>query len=936
MGSVLAGLTKFVGTITSGSKIISFFGKTLRGLTSILGGLAKGVLALGAVLVGSFVSGMASAASAVTGAIASHLSFMTSLSGMLEMAEEARAYWSNMADSMAFYSSSTGSTTKAMSMLTTATSKSLVGIESLKSGFISMVDAGADNDKFIEDMLPTLGDFEAKTGIAATNFASMSTKFQQMFGEKKGITKDIKDLQKALIGTGLKGAQLESTMQGLTEAAEKLGFATQGSTMDIKGLANSYGKTTAVFKAFGVSAQTTTSFLNGLVDPENVEKNMLLMNKMGISYQEYNEMLNSGKGQDKFFDKVLNNVGKVAQEANMIQDASTRFKYLKDTLGLPPEIANKLMKVTPSRMQSELRRIKKEMDEAEKKDKWRKDLKAREEKYEESMRFLKMQMVAPLISIVNKNRGTIMKFMRALSPVISWITQKISDFIKPLSGYISDFADKIDAVVKGKGDVWGTVRKGFSGFFDMIGDTLSKIWNDPDIQKFFGSLADTLMGGIVKALGALWDSAMDKFGEYVKELGWALLKGLGAALLATLVVAFSPVLAPIAGLATGIGLLIGGLTTWLSFSKDDAANKQKAHDITKNKEIGDLTSVNAKGEKVKFKDNASWVQNQNAKMEAGGLDRGFGMDVGKQMSDIASAVKSGNKENLTQNIAELREALLEEGNDADKVDKYLESLVNDIYVDAGKKAEDANKDMTKGITEGLKQTSDKLEGVKELANEKLSDAEVSAAVQKLMADPGFMSAISSSLLTNKDKKIGELEKSVQDLTEREKGLREEFEKLKTESVPGILKQWESFLFGEQEDSVVNILMDIRDQGMDEVKARKNNSRVTSMSNARNSDIAVLNQNMASSSITGYQSQITKAASDSKIKSLPVKQTMYLKAIADSTYDAAKILNYIGKNLMFSEKGLITTTATGTQTGKIYGMDGKAAETGKIVSGFDVI
>ena len=199
-----------------------------------------------------------------------------------------------------------------------------------------------------------------------------------------------------------------------------------------------------------------------------------------------------------------------------------------------------------------------------------------------------------------------------------------------------------------------------------------------------------------------------------------------------------------------------------------------------------------------------------------------------------------------------------------------------------------------------------------------------------------MSAISSSLLTNKDKKIGELEKSVQDLTEREKGLREEFEKLKTESVPGILKQWESFLFGEQEDSVVNILMDIRDQGMDEVKARKNNSRVTSMSNARNSDIAVLNQNMASSSITGYQSQITKAASDSKIKSLPVKQTMYLKAIADSTYDAAKILNYIGKNLMFSEKGLITTTATGTQTGKIYGMDGKAAETGKIVSGFDVI
>lgn len=935
MGSVLAGLTKFVGTITSGSKIISFFGKTLRGLTSVLGGLAKGVLALGAVLVGSFVSGMASAASAVTGAIASHLSFMTSLSGMLEMAEEARAYWSNMADSMAFYSSSTGSTTKAMSMLTTATSKSLVGIESLKSGFISMVDAGADNDKFIEDMLPTLGDFEAKTGIAATNFASMSTKFQQMFGEKKGITKDIKDLQKALIGTGLKGAQLESTMQGLTEAAEKLGFATQGSTMDIKGLANSYGKTTAVFKAFGVSAQTTTSFLNGLVDPENVEKNMLLMNKMGISYQEYNEMLNSGKGQDKFFDKVLNNVGKVAQEANMIQDASTRFKYLKDTLGLPPEIANKLMKVTPSRMQSELRRIKKEMDEAEKKDKWRKDLKAREEKYEESMRFLKMQMVAPLISIVNKNRGTIMKFMRALSPVISWITQKISDFIKPLSGYISDFADKIDAVVKGKGDVWGTVRKGFSGFFDMIGDTLSKIWNDPDIQKFFGSLADTLMGGIIKGLSALWDAAMDKFGEYIKELGWSILKGLGVAL----GVLMLPITGPVAAIIGTLAAIAGAFTVWKSFDKDEANAKQTAKDMIGKKELNSDVEL-----KKKLGDNDEFNKLEET-LKKGITDKGLVGNGGlggtnTQINDILQDLKAGDADSVQKNIAELKQELLKaNGPGKEKqIDEYLKSVVDMAYEnnDSAKKTAEVVQGTTEGVAKEIEKNKAALEQTKALANEKLSDAEVAAAVQKLMGDPGFMSAISSSLLTNKDKKIGELEKSVQDLTEREKGLREEFEKLKTESVPGILKQWENFLFGEQEDSVVNILMDIRDQGMDEVKARKNNSRVTSMSNARNSDIAVLNQNMASSSITGYQSQITKAASDSKIKSLPVKQTMYLKAIADSTYDAAKILNYIGKNLMFSEKGLITTTVSGPQTGKIYGMDGKAAETGKIVSGFDVI
>ena len=254
-----------------------------------------------------------------------------------------------------------------MGLLLDATGKSKAGLQTLKGAFEGLVNAGVDTDDAIKDMLPTLGDFEVKTGVAASQFALLTGKFQQMFNEKKGITNDIKKLQEAMIGTGLKGSQLEQTMQGLTEVSEKLAFATNGDTLQIKKLGVEYSKTVATFKAFGVSAQTTTTFLNGMLDPENVEKNMLLMNKLGISYGDFNDMLNSGKGQEKFFDKILNNIGDVAKEASGIQDASTRYKYLKDTLNLPPEIANKLMKVAPHRMQSELRRIKKEMEEAEKK-----------------------------------------------------------------------------------------------------------------------------------------------------------------------------------------------------------------------------------------------------------------------------------------------------------------------------------------------------------------------------------------------------------------------------------------------------------------------------------------------------------------------------------------------------------------------------------------
>ena len=51
------------------------------------------------------------------------------------------------------------------------------------------------------------------------------------------------------------------------------------------------------------------------------------------------------------------------------------------------------------------------------------------------------------------------------------------------------------------------------------------------------------------------------------------------------------------------------------------------------------------------------------------------------------------------------------------------------------------------------------------------------------------------------------------------------------------------------------------------------------------------------------SAATKAAISTGVKSLQVKQILFLKSIADATYDSAVILRYIGKNLTFTPAGL---------------------------------
>jgi len=935
MNALVNTLVKFINMSAKGKESASGFSQAIAGVVRTVRDLTAGLAGLISMALGPLASGLMDVVGFFGQTMKNAIGFDLSIQGLLEQAEEARKFFSELADELNFYSSATGSTTNATNILMESTGKSLATHQALKQTFSSMVDAGADADDFIKDMLPTLGEFELKTGVAGTQFGLLSTKFQQMLSEKKGIGKDIKKLQKALIGTGLKGAQLETTMQGLTEAAEKLAFATRGATLDIKQLSDNYGATVATFKAFGVSAQTTTNFINGLMDPENMEKNMLLMNKMGVSYEQFNEMLNSGKGQDKFFDKILNNVGKVGREASLIQDASTRYKYLKDTLGLPPEIANKLMKVAPNKMQAELRKVKREMEEAEKKDKWRKQLKAKEEKYEEEMRFIRMQMVQPLVDLIQGNRQTMIDFMRAMKPVIQGLASMLKTFMIPIDTWFNNFSVDLGKLTssfknlsqEGKTEkITQLIQKHVPAFFEAVSEAFSKLWYSEEMQQIILPLGS--------AIGKMFKAAI----KYAKAV------------------------------------ILGDSITFQDAinqveEDDKKSNKEKwAGDgpgVDKSKVDADMKKFNDQLDDIKQKSNEAGLATKQQKDEMNKNEKEIesqNKEIEKQMESYRKARSEGNDkdaikikkqlevetEKYTQMLTEQRKLIgkantsnFDENNpvfikETERMRKSMNDYV-DERTEMGRASGGNKSSITKAPDPGSPM-SQKTQDSAALIIDNLDPGKVNEIAAKIMSNPDLKKYIGGIIIQNAAVKIDGLKEVLSVEKEKSDSLIKQIKELKIEmknfennTTVGILKKWEDKFFGKSGETMFNFLFNVNKNLFE---ANKNQKRIIEA----NKNISTDNKGFQSisgtgSSATGRNSNLVNKAAGTSVKSIQVKQTLFLKSIADSTYDTAIVLRYIGKNLNFTTSGLAVKDSTGNAiTGAImYDLNGLAYKPGGVTA-----
>lgn len=947
MGAIIGTLVRFIGASAKGSRSISFFGQAIGTLVRTIRMLTGGIVGLVSTLAGVLISALGDVMDFFTQNIKKAIGFEISISGLLKQAEEARKYFSELRDELAFYSSSTGSTTNALNILTGAAANSMATLKSLQSAFSSMVDAGADSDKFIKDTLPILGEFELKTGLASNQFGLFSTKIQQALSNKKGITKDIINLQKSLIGTGLKSAQLEATLQGLGEAIEKLAFVTNGSSLNVKKLAEGYGKTVATFKAFGISAQTSTNFINNLLDPDSIEKNMLLMNKLGISYEDYNKMLNTGEGQDQFFDKILNNIGDVAQEANRIKDAGSRIKYLKDTLGLPPEIANKILKIAPQRIKAEMRRIKEEMDAAEKRDKWRKDLKAREEKYEEAMNFLRMEMVQPLVELMAQNRETTRKLGKAIKPIIQGLAGILADFMEPISkwfgGFIKDLNDftnnygKMDDLQKSK-RLSEIMNNGFSGFFKAFKQSIENTLNNSTVQNVIIPLSKSI--GEIIHTGIIYLYTVLAEEEENPDFTWE-----DAEILAKKRRAFNKAIKD-----GGMGFFKRGNVTIDKYGNiiesgiNNFFSKGYSKKLRKAGILGQSNIYSISEEYVKIQTD-KFTDIINSEMDLGAEIDNYN-ETYKKLSEAAQKADTESVIRLSKTFNRSANALMERAKILSEKEGVAEKGL-DLYNDLNKNIAYYNEMIKPTLST---QTAEELR-----VNSFSPNENTKRLVEKILNTPSFMQIVSKRIGNVYFKDIDIIEKAIakarlrlEDERKIFKFNEEKYNKIVSSKPEEILKKWYNKIFGDV-DSFKFFLKSILEQ-TDVLHEHMNKTiKKTTVKGKPNANNNILYSpigefNLMSNAISNSSSVLSEASKinrgdllgnipSSNIRDIETKKALYLKSIANSTYDTAIILKYIANNLIFNVKGLAINDSATVTNAKMYNISD--TESGQYATGLGV-
>lgn len=424
------------------------------------------------------------------------------IGGMISTAHSLNQQLSAQADGLTRLTTQTGSTAMAMNTLYSASGTSLAGLTSLQSGMKALGDTGVALGSTFTKLTSMTGDLEQMTGIASDAWGTFLGQLQVNYS---GSIKQLKDLTSSMIATGLNGSELEIVLKNVQDGIKSVGFLSGDSIKDVQGLTNSIGRATAVMKRMGIDAQTSGEFITGMLNPENFEKNLQLMGRLGLSVKDYLDALSSGEGKEAFTDKMLKNLPQLAKQLQSIPDPLQKFNLLKD-MGLDPKIAAKFAKSTGA----DIEKISAELKEAQKGqvayDKKKSEAKASAEKYQDSLDAFKRKALGPLMDFVSNMMGPWMTILGSLAGSVSKILGGILKIIGPsLITFGNSLAEAVKLFDQGNID----------GFANSLGKAVGKFMAaaEPMLIQFFKVLVPVL-GTVLKTV---LKAAFAGFVELIKE-----------------------------------------------------------------------------------------------------------------------------------------------------------------------------------------------------------------------------------------------------------------------------------------------------------------------------------------------------------------------------------------------------------------------------------
>lgn len=348
--------------------------------------------------------------------------FSGGITGFISAAKNAMFELNEFRLGLKDFTDSTGSAAKAWDVQTSiwAASKGSLGTVKAAMGALnaqgfSPLHAGA------KELTADITDLNIASGIGMDSMSQMTGGLIYSWNISKAGAKSLLNSMFVLQDSfGLTNKQIETMMGTVTEVNKKLiGFysnSEEGAKHMISGVNGMVG----AMRKFGVTVEEGGDWMKKVMDPEQLQENMTLFNRLGMSYGDITSMMESDAGKENFFDKMANNLPKVAKEIMSIKDPMARLQFSKK-LGLPLEMANKLAKATGSELAALQEEYKKNTEQDAIKKKKEKAAAEIQEKWNEQLNFMKLKLLGPLTRLMPQLIDIFLKLFAAFEPVAKTI-----------------------------------------------------------------------------------------------------------------------------------------------------------------------------------------------------------------------------------------------------------------------------------------------------------------------------------------------------------------------------------------------------------------------------------------------------------------------------------------------------------------------------------
>jgi hypothetical protein len=353
-----------------------------------------------------------------------------------------------MRHELAYLSDSSGDASKALSLVYEVAGGSAIASGTAQGVLRALADQGIIANGQLKSIGILSGNLQAATGIAASSWANFTGELAFNYGIP---TDGLENITSALIGTNIRGSQLEKVMGTVNKVLQTTGFiAGVPTTESIHKLTKSIGGASKTFQSLGISAEKSGAFIEGIMDPENFEKNAFLFAKLGISASEYAGYLNDADGQQKLLQKTMQNLPQLASEISNIKNPFARIQFAK-TIGLDMQIVQRMAGKTKTEIEQILADYEKENKDKEALEAKKQKMASEAAKFDDMMLALKLKVLGPVMQFLSsgyldrffetlpKIAETIGKIFAAMTPIIDEVTNAILEALPYVTKMVNEF-----------------------------------------------------------------------------------------------------------------------------------------------------------------------------------------------------------------------------------------------------------------------------------------------------------------------------------------------------------------------------------------------------------------------------------------------------------------------------------------------------------------